>query len=163
MPCKKEFCIGSGVSSLVHPFIPSIYLSNHQPTYVSIFIHPTICPPTHQSISIHIHLSIYPIQLSTQPSSHPPTHIHSSNHPPTHSYPTISIHLSVYIHSSIHPRTSNHGTLCQAWSLLMNETQRLTLKNSCSRSPNRDINYSANVVEPTRLHLISQHKHKLVS
>ena len=147
MPCKQGLCIGSGVRSLVQPFIPSVYQSNYQLTHAFIFIHPTMYPP----IYIHPYPFIHPhnptIYLTINPSTLP----YQTIHPPPNSYPTISIHWAIHIQASIHARTSTQDTLCQAWSLLINETQLLTLRSSCPRSPYKDI-YSTHGVESMKLH-----------
>ena len=146
MLCKKGLCIGSGVSSLVQPFIPSVYQSNYQLTHAFIFIYPTMYPPIYPSISIYpcIPSNYY---LTINPSTLPYPTIHH----PLDSYPTISIHLAIHIQAAIHPRTFTQDTLCQAWSLLINETQLLNLRSSCPRNPHKDI-YSTNGVESMKLH-----------
>lgn len=145
MPCKKGLCIGSGVSSLVQPFIPSVYQSISSPMHS----YSSIQPCTHPSISIHIHLSMHTIQLL--PNHQSSTFPYPTIHHPLDSYPTISIHLAIHIQAAIHPRTFTQDTLCQAWSLLINETQLLNLRSSCPRSPHKDI-YSTNGVESMKLH-----------
>lgn len=99
MPCKKGLCFDTGVSSLVQPFIPSVYQSNYQLTHTFIFIHPTMYPP-YPSISIHIHLSIHTIQLLP---NHQSIYLSLSSHPPPPQF--ISNHIHPFSHScpGIHP------------------------------------------------------------